>query len=235
MVQHRAPLGLRHRRPGAGPLVRRLPDRRADDLVERLRAPAAARLLYPVRRRRSRQRGRDHGFVGARGAHLQIRLGHRLEFLETARRRRAAVGRRALLRADELPEDRRPRRRCDQIRRHHPARRQDGDRRHRPPRHRGLYRLEGDRGAEGRGARRRLQARRPPPEPDHGGLPWRRSSRGRPLRPGAEPGLEARDPRRPPRDDPGELHPARDPVRAPGRRRRSISAPTTPIGIPRPI
>ncbi len=33
------------------------------------------------------------------------------------------------------------------------------------------------------------------------------------VRPGAEPGVEARDPRRPPRDDPSKLHPAGDPVR----------------------
>ena len=57
----------------------------------------------------------------------------------------------------------------------------------------------------------------------------------RPVRPGEEPGAEARDPRRAAGDDPGELYPAGDPVRPPGLRRRSISAPTTPIGIPRPI
>ena len=94
MVQHRPALGLWHRRPGAGPLLRRLQDRRADGVDERLRASAAACLLHPVRRRRSRQRRRHHGSVGARGAPLQIRLGHRLQFLQAARRRRAAVGRR---------------------------------------------------------------------------------------------------------------------------------------------
>ncbi len=36
MVQHRAPLGLWHRRPGAGPLVCRLPHRRIDGLDQRL-------------------------------------------------------------------------------------------------------------------------------------------------------------------------------------------------------
>ena len=64
--------------------------RQGQGLGQRLRAPAAACLLHPVGHRRSRQRGRDHGSVGARGAPVQIRLGHRLEFLETARRRRAA-------------------------------------------------------------------------------------------------------------------------------------------------
>ena len=48
MVQHRPALGLRHRRAGAGPLLRRPPDRRADAVGLVLRAPAAARLLHPV-------------------------------------------------------------------------------------------------------------------------------------------------------------------------------------------
>ena len=99
MVQHRAALGLWHRRPGAGPLLRRSPDRRAARLDSGLRAPAAARLLHPVGRRRPRQRRRHHGSVGARGAALQIRLGHRLQFLEAARRRRAALRRRQARRA----------------------------------------------------------------------------------------------------------------------------------------
>ena len=77
-------------------------DRRAVRLRQRLRASAAACLLHPVGRRRSRQRGRDHGSLGARGAHLQIRLRLGLEFLEAPRRWRIALGRRALLGADEL-------------------------------------------------------------------------------------------------------------------------------------
>ena len=112
-------------------------DRQGARLRQRLRAPAAARLLHPVGRRRPRQRGRHHGSLGARGAAVQIRLGHRLQFLEAARRRREAVGRRPLVRADELSEDRRPRRRRDQIGRHDAARRQDGHRRRRPSRYRG--------------------------------------------------------------------------------------------------
>ncbi len=64
-----------------------------------LRAPAAARLLHPVGRRRPRQRGRHHGPLGARGAPVQIRLGHRLQLLDAcaakARSCRAAVARRA--------------------------------------------------------------------------------------------------------------------------------------------
>ena len=62
-----------------------------------------------------------------------------------------------LVRPDELPQDRRPRRRRHQVGRHHAPRRQDGDRRCRPSRHRAVHRLEGDRGAEGRQPRHRLQ------------------------------------------------------------------------------
>ena len=78
-------------------------------------------------------------------------------FSQAARRRRKAVRRRPLERPDELPEDRRPRRRRDQVGRHHAPRRQDGRGRRRPSRHRDLYRLEGEGGAEGRSPRHRLQ------------------------------------------------------------------------------
>ena len=44
-------LGLRHRRAGAGAFLRRLPQRRTPRFIERLRTPAAARLLHPVGRR----------------------------------------------------------------------------------------------------------------------------------------------------------------------------------------
>ena len=98
MVQHRPALGLRHRRSEPGPLLRRSVHRQAREGGERLRASAAARLLHPVGRGRSRQRERDHGSVGARGAPVQIRLGHRLEFLEAPRREREALGRRPLVR-----------------------------------------------------------------------------------------------------------------------------------------
>ena len=90
MVQHRPALGLRHRRAEPGPFLRRLQDRQADEVEDRLRASAAACLLHPVRAGRPRQRGRHHGPVGARGAPVQVRLRHRLELLPPARRRRAA-------------------------------------------------------------------------------------------------------------------------------------------------
>ena len=81
-------------------------------------------------------------------------------FSRPPRRGRGAVRRRQVLGPDVLPEDRRPRGRRHQVRRHHPAGGQDGDRRHRPPGHRGLHQLEGRRGAEGGGAGRRLEALR---------------------------------------------------------------------------
>ncbi len=216
MVQHRPALGLRHRWAGAGPLLRRPPDRRADAIGLLLRAPAAACLLHPGRARRPRQRGRHHGSVGARGAPVQVRLRHRLEFLGAARRGRAALRRRALLRADVVPQDRRPGGRRDQVRRHDAARRQDGRRRRRPPRHRDLHRLEGARGAEGRGARDRLEDLPEAPEGRHEGLRQLRGRGRRLLRAGEEPGAEARDQARPPRPGAGQLYQARHPVRAPG-------------------
>ncbi len=129
MVQHRPALGLRHRRAEPGPPFRGLSHGRAPGLAIGLRAPAAARLLHPGRAGRPRQRGRHHGPVGARGAPVQVRLRHRLQLLQAARRERAPLGRRQVVRPDELPQDRRPRGRRHQVRRHHAPRRQDGLRR----------------------------------------------------------------------------------------------------------
>ena len=64
-----------------------------------LRAAAAARLLHPEHQGRPRQRGRDHGSVGARGAPVQVRLRHRHQLLQPARRGRAALRRRQAARA----------------------------------------------------------------------------------------------------------------------------------------
>ena len=86
MVQYRPALGLWHRRSLAGPFLCRSRKRRTDQVGVGLRASAAACLLHPVDHRRSRQRRRHHGSVGARGAPVQIRLRHRLEFLAPARR-----------------------------------------------------------------------------------------------------------------------------------------------------
>ena len=149
-----------------------------------------------------------------------------------ARRERAALGRRQVVRPDELPQDRRPRRRRDQVGRHHAARGQDGRGRRRPSRHRGVRRLEGGRGAEGRGAGRRLEAARPPPERDHDRLPCRRAGRRGALRRQGEPGAQAGDPRGAPALLPESACSRRSctPARAtPG----STSRPTRPTGTRR--
>ena len=190
VVQHRPALGLRHRRPCPGPLLRRPPERRGAVLHLGLRAAATARLLHPEHRGRPGQSGRHHGPVGARGAPVQVRLRHRHQLLQPARRGRAALGRRQVVRPDELSQDRRSRRRRDQVGRHHAARGQDGGGRRRPSRHRGVRRLEGGRGAEGRGAGRRLQAARAPSERDHDRLPHRRPGRRGALRCQGESGAE---------------------------------------------
>ena len=235
MVQHRPALGLWRRWAQPGPLLRRLRDRQADQIADGLRASAAARLLHPVGRRRPRQRRRHHGPVGARGAAVQIRLRHRLQFLRPARREREAVGRRALPRPDVVPEDRRPRGGRDQVGRHDAPRRQDGGGRRRPPRHRGLYRLEGEGGAEGRRAGGRLEDRQAPPQGDPQGLRQLRGLGRRLLQRREEPGAEARGQaarrrRRARRHDQARSSSSR------GRaKRNSSSTPTTPTGIRKPI
>ena len=122
--------------PSQGHYLRGLQDRQADQVQVVLRAPAAACLLHPGRRGRPGERGRHHGPVGARGAPVQVRLRHRLQLLQAARRGREALRRRPLVRPDELPQDRRPGRRRDQVGRHHAPRRQDGGGRRRSPGHR---------------------------------------------------------------------------------------------------
>src|SRR3974377_2087678 len=122
MVSHRPALGLRHRRTGSGPLLRRRLHRQADQVQVGLRASTAACLLHPRHQGRSPPPGRDHGLMGARGAPVQIWLRHRHQLLRGARRRREAVGRRPLLRVDELSQDRRPRGGRDQVGGHPPPR-----------------------------------------------------------------------------------------------------------------
>ena len=97
-----------------------------------------------------------------------------------------------------------------------------------------LHRLEGEGGAEGRRARHRLQARQQAPQGHHEGL---RQLRGRGrclLRPGEEPGAEARDQVARRVDDPGQLHQARHPVRQAGLHRDRLPRSTTPIGTRKP-
>ena len=62
----------------------------------------------------------------------------------------------------------------------------------------------------------RLEDRPEAPEGRHEGLRQLRGRGRRLLRPGEEPGAEARDQARPPRPGAGQLHQARHPVRAPG-------------------
>ena len=183
MVQHRACTGpMASTGPSQGHYY---VDHKTGRLVKSAIAyehPQPHACFIQSRERRPGQRRRHHGFVDARGAPVQIRLRHRHQLLLPARRERAAVGRRQVVGPDELPQDRRPRRRRHQVGRHHAARRQDGDRGCRPSRHRGLHRLEGDRGAEGRRHGRRLQAGRTAPERDHEGLRQLRRPQRRLLR-----------------------------------------------------
>ena len=96
------------------------------------------------------------------------------------------------------------------------ARRQDGDRRHRSSRHRAVHRLEGDRGAEGRRARHRLEDQPEAPQADPEGLRELRGLGRRLLRSGEEPGAAARDQGRAPDPCAGQPDQARDPVRQAG-------------------
>ena len=81
VVQHRPALGLRHRGPAPGPLLRRSRHETDGEVGECLRTAAAARVLHSVGLGRPGERRRHHGPLGPRGPHLQVRLGHRLELL----------------------------------------------------------------------------------------------------------------------------------------------------------
>ena len=183
VVQHRPELGLRHRRPGAGPLLRRRPRPARSGARPR---PTSGRSRTPASSRASQDDLVNPGGImdlWVREARLfKYGSGTGTNFSQPARRERAALGRRQVVGPDELPQDRRPRRRRDQVRRHHAPRRQDGLPRRRPPRHRGLRQLEGARGAEGRGAGRGLEAARAPPQRDPDRLPRRRAGRRGALR-----------------------------------------------------
>ena len=144
---HRRRSGLRH------------PDRERTVPVEQRDRP---QLLHPVRGGRSGQRRRHHGSLDARGPHLQVRLGHGLQFLGAARRERAAVGRRQVVRPHVLPQDRRPRGGGDQVGRDDAPRREDGLSRSRSSRRDGVHALEGGGGAEGGRPRRGVAAGAPP-------------------------------------------------------------------------
>ena len=89
-----------HQRPGPGPLLRRS-RRPARSRARRRRTSARSRTPASSSRvaRRPRQRRRHHGPLGPRGAHLQVRLGHRAPTSRACAARtsrsRAAASRRA--------------------------------------------------------------------------------------------------------------------------------------------
>ncbi|MGY3081743.1 hypothetical protein ACVWZZ_008151 [Bradyrhizobium sp. LM6.10] len=114
------------------------------------------------------------------------------------RRRRTPFRRRPLVRPDELPQDRRPRGGRDQVRRHHAPRGQDGRGRCRSPRHRDLYRLEGEGGAEGRSSRHGIQDQPEAPQAGAQGLRELRRFGRRLFRPREEPCPAPRDQARAP-------------------------------------
>jgi ribonucleoside-diphosphate reductase alpha chain len=159
MVQHRPALGLRHRRPRPGPFLCRPFTgklKKSDSAYEHPQPHAC--FIQSV----GDDLVNDGGIMDlwVREARLfKYGSGTGSNFSEAARRGRKAVRRRQVVGPDELPEDRRPRRRRHQVGRHHAPRRQDGRRRHRPPGYRAVHRLEGQRGAEGRRPRHRLQDR----------------------------------------------------------------------------
>ena len=237
MVQHRPALGLRHRRPGPGPLLRRLPrpaswsprpsayehpqphacfiQSVADDLVNE-----GGIMDLWVREARLFKYGSGTGsnFSKLRGEGERLSGGGKSSGLMSFLK----IGDRA---AGAIKSGGTTRRAAKMVMR-----------RHRPSRHRELHRLEGGRGAEGRRPRRRLQARRQAPQ--------RRSCRpatatrrphGEPLRSEAQQGARSSAIiGRAQGDDPRELRPARDRVRAPGLHRDRLPRSTTPTGIPTP-
>ena len=178
VVQHRPPLGLRHRRPAPGAPLRgpgHGPARSSSESAYERPQPHACFI----------QQVKDD-LVGPDGImDLWVREGRLFKYGSGTGTNFSA------LRGDGeplsgggrssgphvVPQDRRPGRRRHQVRRHHAPRRQDGLPRHRPPRHRGVRRLEGRRGAEGRRPRERLEVAREEPQRDRGGVS-RRGGRG---------------------------------------------------------
>ncbi len=216
MVQHRPALGLRHRRPEPGPLLRRLQDRQAD---QARRPPTSIRSRTPASSSRSPTTSSTKAASWTCGCARRACSNTAPAPAPTSRALRGEgerlVRRRQVVGPDELPQDRRPRGRRHQVGRHHAPRRQDGDRRRRPSRHRAVHRLEGD------ARSRRSPASSPAPRStrstckrDPQGLRQLRGLGRRLLRAGEEPGAEARDQARAPRPTCPTTHPARDPVRA---------------------
>jgi hypothetical protein len=127
MVQHRPALGLWHRRPRPGPLLRRSPDRRADASRPRLRASAAACLLHPVGRRTTSSTKAASWTCGCarRACSNTARApAPTSRCLRGENEKLSGGGKSSGLMS--LPQDRRSRRRRHQVGRHHAPRRQDG-------------------------------------------------------------------------------------------------------------
>ena len=236
MVQHRPALGLRHRRPEPGPLLRRPQDRQArrsrtPPTSTRSRTPASSRASQDdlvneggimdlwVREARLFKYGSGTGsnFSTLRGEGERLSGGGRSSGLM----RFLKIGDRA---AGAIKSGGTTRRAAKMVV-------VDVDH----PDIESLHRLEGEGGAEGRGARHRLEDR----ASKHLKAVMRAcvncEGRGRRLlRPGEEPGAEARDQARAPgawcRTTTSSAS-SSSPARA---TRRSSSTPTTPTGIRRP-
>jgi ribonucleoside-diphosphate reductase alpha chain len=161
VVQHRAQLGLRHQRPGPGPLGRRPRDRRAQARRGRLHPPPAARVLHPERRATTSSGEGGIMDLWTREARLfKYGSGTGTNFSPPAGRERAALGggkSSGLMSWLKIGD-----RAAAAIKsgRHHPPRGEDGLPRHGPPRHRLLRELEGPRGDQGRGPGRGHQGDR---------------------------------------------------------------------------
>ena len=122
VVQHRPALGLRHRRPGAGALLRRPADRRGRSVAPRAyeRPQPHACFIQSV----SDDLVNDGGIMDlwVREARIfKYGSGTGTNFSSSARRGRAALRRRQVVGPDELPQDRRPRRRRHQVAAARPA------------------------------------------------------------------------------------------------------------------
>ena len=145
------------------------------------------------------------------------------------------VGRRQVLRPDELPQDRRPGGRRHQVGRHHAPCGQDGRGRHRPPRYRGLHQLEGERGAEGGRAGHRLEDPGRAAQRHPQGLRQLRGRRRRLLRSQVQSGAEARGEGRAQGQGARQCHPPGDPVRPPGLHLDPVPDLRHRLGFARPI
>ena len=153
--------------PGPGPLLRRLRDGQADASRSR---PTSIRSRTPASSSRvADDLVNDGGIMDlwvreARLFKYGSGTGSNFSALRGENEKLSGGGRSSGLMS--LPEDRRPRGGRDQVGRHDAARGENGRRRRRSPRHRGLYRLEGEGGAEGRRAGDRLEDRQAPPQGD---------------------------------------------------------------------